>query len=92
MPQREASGKSTVTAGAEARAARRLSRRRREIFWRSSRGDTEGKIGNGSLLSVDAVRGKVAVKSRRMSRILLRRRLRRTRCSKPARLNRYPTF
>jgi len=53
MPQREASGKSTVTAGAEARAARRLSRRRREIFWRSPRGDTDGKE-NGLILPVDA--------------------------------------
>ena len=35
MPQSEVSGKSTVTAECEARAARRLSRRRREIFWRS---------------------------------------------------------
>jgi len=72
MPQREASGKSTVTAGAEARAARRLSRRRREIFWRSPRCATDGK-GNVLIIPVDAVRGNVAVKSRRMSRILLRR-------------------
>ena len=35
MPQSEVSGKSTATAECEARAARRLSRRRREIFWRS---------------------------------------------------------
>ncbi|MBQ9088674.1 MAG: hypothetical protein IJY46_07835, partial [Lentisphaeria bacterium] len=34
MPQSEVSGKSTATAECEARAARRLSRRRREIFWR----------------------------------------------------------
>ena len=33
MPQSEVSGKSTATAECEARAARRLSRRRREIFW-----------------------------------------------------------
>ena len=36
MPQSEVSGKSTVTAECEARAARRLSRRRREIFWRKA--------------------------------------------------------
>ena len=35
MPQSEVSGKSTATAECEARAARRLSRRRREIFWRN---------------------------------------------------------
>ena len=33
MPQSEVSEKSTATAECEARAARRLSRRRREIFW-----------------------------------------------------------
>ena len=32
MPQSEVSGKSTATAECEARAARRLTRRRREIF------------------------------------------------------------
>ncbi|MBQ9087675.1 MAG: hypothetical protein IJY46_02730 [Lentisphaeria bacterium] len=36
MPQSEVSGKSTATAECEARAARRLSRRRREIFWRKA--------------------------------------------------------
>ena len=46
MPQSEASGKSTATAECEAQAARRLSRRRREIF---------GRL----LQPVDAVCGKV---------------------------------
>ncbi|MBQ9087573.1 MAG: hypothetical protein IJY46_02210, partial [Lentisphaeria bacterium] len=36
MPQSEVSGKSTATAECEARAARRLTRRRREIFWRKA--------------------------------------------------------
>ena len=36
MPQSEVSEKSTATAECEARAARRLFRRRREIFWRKA--------------------------------------------------------
>jgi len=37
MAESEASGKSTATAEGEARAARPLSRGRREIFWRRKR-------------------------------------------------------